>query len=158
MRDPTNAGYAHNQGVMVGFGLGAGTTSCDNCGDSEGGLAFDFNLGGFLNPRTAVMYDLSGWYDSQGDSSLTLSTHTLAVQYWLSPVFWLKGGAGLAQASVSFSGSSDSRSGVGITGGAGFEGMQNNNFAIDLSGRINRLSIDSADFTSLNAVVGVRWK
>ena len=143
---------------MVGFGLGLSSLSCEGCDDSEGGLGLDFNLGGFINPRVAIMYDVSGWYDSENDVSASIMLHAAAVQYWVTPKFWIKGGAGVASARVSFDGNSDSESGSGFGAGGGFEIVQSGNLAIDLSARFNRVSINDSSGTTLNAVIGVRWK
>ena len=143
---------------MFGFGLGFGTADCDNCGDSESGLAYDAHIGVFLNPRLALMFDLSGWYDSMNDVSLTLSSNTLAAQYWVLPQVWVKGGIGMARATISDSSFSSDESGLGLTGGAGYEILQNGSFALDVGGRLNILNIKETSFTILNFTIGARWK
>ena len=146
---------------MVGFGIGGGNASpdCDGC-DSESAYAFDFNLGGFASSRLALMYDVSGWVDSEDGLTLVLAANTFAGQYWVAPKVWLKGGLGFSQAQFSGDFAPDSEYGVAFTAGAGFEVMQSENFVIDLSGRLNILSFDEPvpTFTVLNFTVGVRWK
>lgn len=158
MQPTTEVGFEHNQGVMVGVGLGLSSLSCEGCDDSQGGLGFDVNLGGFMNPRLALMYDASGWFDSEDEFTQSITLHAFAVQYWVSPKFWLKGALGIANARVSFRGESESESGTGVGGGLGFEIMQSGNFALDLSGRFNRVSINDDSGTTLNFVIGARWK
>ena len=95
---------------MVGFGLGFSTASCDQDCRSVTSLGLDFNLGGFLNPRLALMYDAASWADSDQGATFVLAVNTVAVQYWLSPRGWIKGGAGISQARISGNGGSDSES------------------------------------------------
>jgi hypothetical protein len=161
LQPTTPVGFENHQGLMVGFGLGLSSLSCENCGHAEGGLGFDFNLGGFINPRLALMYDASGWYDSEDGITLSLTLHALAAQYWVSPKLWIKGAAGVANSRTSFEGfesGSNSESGSGIGGGLGYEFVQSGNLAVDLSARLNIVSINESSATTVNAVVGVRWK
>jgi hypothetical protein len=153
------AAYQNNSGVMVGFGIGLANAmpSCEGC-ESELSFGFDFNLGGFLNPRLAIMYDVGAWADSENEVTLVLSSNTVAAQYWVAPQVWIKGGAGLSLLQVSFDGESDSESGLALTGAAGYEVMQNGNFAMDLSGRLSILDFDGGSFTMFHALLGFRWK
>ena len=121
-------------------------------------LGLDFNLGGFLNPRLALMYDAASWADSDQGATFVLAVNTVAVQYWLSPRGWLKGGAGLSQARISGNGGSDSESGFGMTGAGGYELTHSGAFAMDVSGRLSMLSFEGISFTLFNVVIGARWK
>jgi hypothetical protein len=149
--------FQTHRGVMVGFGVGLASADCDNC-DAEVSVGLDFHIGGFLNPRLALMYDVGIWADSENDVTLVLSSNTFAAQYWVAPRVWIKGGAGLSLIQVQFDGGDDSESGLAITGAAGYEVMQSNNFNIDLSGRLSLLDFDGGSFTVFHALVGFRWK
>lgn len=148
---PTRTGYEYNSGFMIGLGLGSGLVSCEDC-DSESGLSYDINVGGFLNPRLAVMLDFSAWDHS--DFDLTLSNTTVAAQYWLGPKWWIKGGLGVSTVSNEY----DSETGVGLTSGVGLEVMQSGSFALDVSARLNVFDFDEQTFTGLHGLLGVRWK
>lgn len=157
-RGPAAEGFAGHQGFMIGFGLGLSIATCGDCEDTESSLGFDFNIGGFLNPRLALMYDIGAWFDSEDGASLSLSTHTVAAQYWATPQLWLKGGLGFSQVRFDFEGGDESEAGLGITLAMGFEVLKQRNFALDLSGRLSHLDFDGFDFQTVNLVVGARWK
>lgn len=148
--------FAHHSGFLIGLGLGLGTVGCDGC-NSEGGLAYNFSMGGFLNPEMALMFDLVGWYDSEGSSSVIATNSALALQYWGGPAWWLKGGLGWAQLTVEGNGFSGSIDGVGITGAAGYEVVQNAGFVVDLSVRLGVYSLDNDSLTDLAFLAGVNW-
>src|SRR5690606_8440807 len=122
--------YAANQGVMVGFGLGASHLSadCDGCSADDLEVAFDFNLGGYLNPRLALLYDAAGMAVAEDGYTFTLASHSFAVQYWVAPMVWLKGGVGFAQARLSGNGIDDSELGSAATGQAAVVLLKNGNF------------------------------
>jgi hypothetical protein len=143
---------------MAGFGLGASYLTCEDCDDSEAGLALDFHLGTFLNPRMALQYDYSAWFDSEDDVSVTLSIHAITAQYWLSPMFWVKGGAGIARISLDAPGGDASESGFGATGAAGVDLLHSGKFALDISGRLSSMTIEELDVITLNFVLGARWR
>lgn len=150
--------YQHHRGVMVGFGFGFSTASCNQNCDSVTSLGFDFHLGGFLNPRLALMYDGASWADSENGVTGVLASNTAAIQYWAGPRAWLKGGLGLSQARVSDSTGSASETGFGMTGAAGYELTQSGGFAMDVSGRLSNLDFEGITFTLFAAALGARWK
>jgi len=105
------------------------------------------------------MYDAAALIDAESGVVAAIGTNTLAAQYWISPVAWVKGGIGLSTLAASGDGDSFSRRGLGLTGGAGYEVVHRGNFAIDISGRLSIADFsDSPAVTILSAVVGVRWK
>ena len=152
--------FAHHSGVMVGFGFGVGAVSCDGC-ESSAEIAFDFSLGGFLNPQLALMWDYGGLVNSEDGVSAVLASHTVAAQYWVAPQAWIKGGIGVSQAYVSIDGfGSDSEFGFAVLGAAGYEVMTSGNFVLDLSGRVSLLDFDevSEPLVMFSGVFGVRWR
>jgi len=145
---------------MVGFGLGFGSGWCDGC-DSTTELAFDFGLGGFVNPRLAVLWDYGGLTDSEDGAFAVLASHAIAAQYWLGPKAWIRGGVGVSQAYWSIDGyGSDSEYGFAMVGAGGYEVMENGNFVLDLSGRLSLLDFDelSSRITMVSGVFGARWR
>ena len=167
---PQAAPAPARDGFMIGFsgGFGSMKLDCDNCdSDSQSGFSFDFSIGGFINPNMAIMYDASGVMhsESEGDQSviLTNSLNTVALQSWVAPKFWLKGGIGFARLFLSGDNVPDdaSVSGWGVTAAAGYDVVQSGNFALDLSLRLSNAFYDDdgVDFQMSNASLhlGVHW-
>jgi len=154
--------YRTHHGLTIGFGFGAGFVTCDGCGDSTTEVAFDFHVGGFLNPRLALMYDVAGIVDSEDGFTAVLATNTIAVQYWVAPQFWVKGGLGVSQARISGDFGSDSEYGVGATFAGGFEIIpaRRSNFALDIGARLSHLDFDELQETlqMFTVILGARWR
>lgn len=155
---PDATAFRHHQGFMIGFGLGVSVASCDGCQD-ETSVGLDFNVGGFINPRLAIMYDVAAWVDSEDDATLILAANTVAAQYWVAPAVWIKGGIGISQVELSYDGEEiASDNGIALTAAAGYEVMSRGKFAIDLSGRLSLLDFDGGSVKLLNIAAGFRWK
>jgi len=164
----TESGVVHD-GFMVGLsgGLGSMMPDCDGC-DSESGFAFGFSIGGFIRPDLAVMYDVNAVMhfdeDGYGDSIiLTNSINTLAVQKWVGPQTWVKGGVGFARLFVTGDNVDDdaSTNGFGLSAAAGYEISQNGNFAFDAQLRIASGFYDENDadlrVTNVSLLLGANW-
>lgn len=178
--------YDSNRGFMAGIGLGFSSFGfdCDACQDNRrGGVGIDFQLGWFLNPRMALMYDANFWgrTDSEEYSyyerSRIAGIQSLALQFWVMPQLWIKGGIGIAtdQTTTTVNGfreQQDINNGAGFTFGAGFEVVQMGNFAFDISGRFNAMTLDTdvpvsennvfeeqgAKASTVSILFGARWK
>ena len=150
---------------MVGFGLGVGGISaqdCSNCGGGAGGL--EFHIGAMVNPRMAVMFE--GWGLARpvdGGGTLTNSMFGGALQFWLNDVFWLKGLLGFGTIRVSYDDSyyysygSVSESALAVGAAAGFEIMQSHNFALDLQLRVAHMAYDFGGANNVAVMVGFNW-
>lgn len=162
---PPGYGYyppppTERMGLTLGFGLGIGgmdsdsnLAACRGCDYDPAAVGFWFHIGGMINPRLAGLFEL--WFmgqavDETGASVLTQSMIMGAVQYWLTPQFWLKGGLGFAGLQVQYDdgyyyGEEDLGTGLAIMGGAGFEILHSTEFAIDLQLRLGSGSYDGID-------------
>ena len=173
--------YQHHQGFMFGFGLGGGASTfvdCDACFGEGKALAFDFQLGAFVTPKLALMIDTNGTLNRDEaqniESSQSMGLLALAAQVWLKPHLWLKAGLGVAttklvqsldDGTTVFEGRGK---GAGLTLAVGAEVLHIGNFAVDLSGRFNALTIEAfnvatgleenAELVSGSLLLGVRWK
>jgi hypothetical protein len=155
----------YRQGLVFGGALGGGTITASNCYACGGGIAGELHLGGMVNPRMAVMADVWGIahpYDPGDGSSQTLSNYMLtgALQYWLTDMFWIKGGLGIATIRLSDATGADygmSESSLGILAAGGFELIQSNTFALDLQLRLGHGTYASGGATNLAFLVGVNW-
>ena len=92
-----------------------------------------------LTPRLALMFDGSGVIDSvdqdQGGGTLVHAVETVAVQYWATSKFWLKGGLGAGQLSFTTSdGMTEVESELGPAAmiGVGYEVLRRTTFALDI--------------------------
>jgi hypothetical protein len=141
-------------GIVWGFALGLGdvnSANCPNGGSACGGaFAVEGHLGGMISPRTAVMFEAWGAdhpYSFAGTDHETINSFwTGAAQFWLSDLFWIKGGAGLAvlrettDCGYDYYGNTlvcgNDKTGFALFGAAGVEILQSYNFALDIQGRI----------------------
>jgi hypothetical protein len=152
----------YRDGLLLGFALGFGNISSEGCGDICGsGLGFELHIGGMLNPRLGLMFD--GWWTAHAipnsDATTWHSVYTAALQYFLTDILWLKGGAGVGNIQITDSlGTASEESGFALMGALGVEVLQSNGFALDLQARLGRgfYGVDP-DATSLGLLVGFNW-
>ena len=146
---------------MLGFSIGGGSmvADCDGC-DSQSGVAADAHLGGMINPNLAILWDGSVVAHTEQNLTLASTVSVGAIQYWIVPNVWLKGGLGFGRLSVS-----DDRSGTvaesdtagAFLAAAGVELMQSGNFALDGSVRFATVAYDQANVTNASVNIGFNW-
>jgi Outer membrane protein beta-barrel domain len=171
---PPNYGYPpppppprrgmYRDGLVLGVSLGLGNISAANCGDICGvGGALEFHIGGMLNPRLALMGDFMFNAHSipNSDGTLVHSVYTIALQYWVTDIIWLKGGLGGGNIQIQSQTSNlvyTDESGFAFMGAAGIEILQSSNFALDLQLRVGHgfYNVDG-DATSTSFLIGVNW-
>ncbi len=161
----------YRSGVIFGVAGGVGAVGASNCGD-ECGVAgvFEGHLGGMISPRSALMFEVWGadhpWTDADGNSRETINTFfTGALQYWLTDILWIKGGAGLAVIRSTVDDGNGgftegSSSGFALFGAAGVEVLQSYNFALDIQLRIGNgfySQSDGGDAQNYALMVGFNW-
>ncbi|MFT3693943.1 MAG: hypothetical protein QM831_12430 [Kofleriaceae bacterium] len=156
-------------GFSVGLGGmhddGSGITNCDNCGNAAV-LEVDGHIGGVIAPRLAILFEVQAnartvHSDAYGDDTvLTQSAAMAAVQYWLLPQLWIKGGLGVAglQADNSYV-TYDYGTGLALMASAGVELLSARWFAVDLQARIidGAYNSGSDHVTSGTIGVGFNW-
>ena len=155
----------YRSGLVFGGSLGFGEMSSDGCGPYCGGsFFFEGHIGGMLNPRLALMADLWGaahrWDDGYGTGTTYQGLYTVAAQYWVLDMFWLKGGFGFAQLDFGYDNTvgNPTESGPGLLAAAGFEVVQAYNFALDLQLRFGHGFYDTGpDINQVAFMVGVNW-
>jgi hypothetical protein len=157
-------------GLTLGFGLDVGgmdsdsnLASCRGCDYDPAAVGFDFHIGGMINPRMAALFEL--WFhgqsiDSSGAEVLVQSMLMGALQYWLTPQFWIKGGLGFSGLQIQYDdgyayGEEDLGTGLALMGAAGFEVLHSTQFAIDLQLRLGSGSYDGIDEQVNVAQVGI---
>jgi hypothetical protein len=120
-------------GVDIGFGFT--TFSGDTEADSEAGLSgLNLSLGGFINPKLAVLFRLSGtsfWLDTGFDESIQFSNIFVGgqVQYYAMPQLFVGGGAGLGVFGAFFEDESDSTNGFAVNARVGYDVSQSSGSA-----------------------------
>jgi hypothetical protein len=173
---PIEGGFHNRMGrIAWGFSLGLGymnengsAVTCTNCDYQPVTGEIDFHVGGFINPRMAIMLELQGnvqqvALDPTTDATLEQSLVLGAIQYWLTPQLWIKGGIGLAnlQLNDNVNGVAYdlSGNGLGLLGGIGFELLSARSFAVDLQGRLTEGSYSGTNghVTSGTIGVGLNW-
>jgi len=155
---------------MLGFGGHLGTMAgdadilaCSGCDYDPLAFGFHFQIGGMLNPRMALLGEITGNFqqlDSFGDEFLVQTQVMVALQYWLTPRFWIKGGIGGSILTVSYddgvgAGSEDIDEGLAIMGAAGYEIAAGRRFAVDLQLRIASGTYDAIDRQIDTATIGI---
>jgi hypothetical protein len=170
-------GFHHRMGrIAFGGSLGLGFMndngnglSCDSCDYSPAAAEADFHLGGFISPRFALLFE--GQFNLQtisadngngdGNTYAVQSAFMVAGQYWLTPIFWVKGGIGVAHLSVQDDAGDEADVGTGLAvmGAAGVELISTRFWALDLQGRIISGNYDGTDdhITSGTVGVGFNW-
>jgi hypothetical protein len=119
-------------GIDIGFGFT--TFSGDIDADSEAGLSgLNLSLGGFINPKLAILFRLSGtsfWLDGfDGDVQVSNLFAGGQVQYYATPQLFVGGGAGFATFGAFFEDGVDSTNGFGVNGRVGFDVSQSSGSA-----------------------------
>ena len=172
---PPGAGYygppPGRQGLAIGAGLGvggmssdSGITDCVDCGSTNpASLGLDFHIGGMLNPQTALLFEVWGTgqtLDANGFNILTQTMVMGALQYWLSPEFWIKGGLGVAALDVQYddgyvAAQDEVDRGMAIMGAAGYELVRSPTFAVDLQLRLGSGSYHGIDDHVNTGMIGV---
>lgn len=137
-------GFHHRRGLTLGLGFGAGgmeskdgPIECFDCSDSVAGSA-SFHIGFMLTPRLAAQYELWGTgqaLDAQASVSVVQVLSMAALQYWVTPKLWIKGGIGTAHLAQTYE-ANDQREEIdnGVAGMAaiGIELISKPKFAMDL--------------------------
>ena len=109
--------------------------------------------------QVPTVYLVNTTIDNVNDTTSTL--YTGALQFWLTPIVWLKGGLGLGN--TTFGNNIDGFTGAtafAIMGGAGVELVQRGPFALDLQGRVGHTFFSNADggpITQYAFMIGFNW-
>jgi hypothetical protein len=141
---------------------------CGNCDYDPIAFGFDFHIGGMINPRMAIVGELTltgQTLDANGFSWVYQSMFLGALQYWITPQLWLKGGLGFSQLDVQFEDEfgfvyeETVDTGVGLLGAIGYEVLHSTRFAIDLSLRLQGASYEQVDDSVSSALfaIGFNW-
>jgi hypothetical protein len=164
-------GFHNRQGrVMWGgsFGLGGmnddgGDIECENCDYGTLAVGVNAHIGGFVNPRLALMLDLqlnaqqlSQEFFVEDDVYLYQTAAMLAVQYWLTPQLYIKGGLGLAHLEVSDTFEAEEiDNGTAVMGALGFELFSSRLMSVNLEGRLVNGSYKGIDNNITAGTVGI---
>jgi hypothetical protein len=139
-------------GLAIGFGFGlggmeadSGPIRCDRCNYDPVAGGFDFHIGAMLQPNLALLFELNATgqrLDAVGAEYLNQIQLMAALQYWITPMLWIKGGVGSSHLSISYDDgyggdTADLDSGLGLMGAIGYEILHSSRFAIDLQLRLS---------------------
>lgn len=155
---PMDVGGIERSGFVIGFSLGPGFMSCEDC-DWRTGFAAELHLGGMLNDRLGLMYDSVATAVDVDDVIMTVTTSTLAAQSFVGTRGWVKAGGGLSFITCDGCFIFDtSQTGFGVMGGAGVELLQTRKFAMDVQGRVTvNFFRDIRRFYTTTATLGFNW-
>lgn len=176
-------GGFHNRTGRLIFGgsLGLGSMSsrgndlrCFDCDYSPISVQAAGHIGGFLSPRFALMAEGQANVQTLASDSFTGDTTILtqgalmlAVQYWVTPKLWIKGGIGFATLQVDRSYYGDGiidestvpENGTALMGAIGYELLSARFFSIDLQGRLLNGAYRGIDdnITAASIGIGINW-
>jgi hypothetical protein len=163
-------GFWDRRGLSLGFGLGIGGMSsnggpieCFDCDFNPASLGGDFHIGGMIDPRLAVLFEIWGTtqtLDANGTAFLTQTLFMAALQYWVTPQLWIKGGLGVAGLTQTIDDGyyvydEGIDSGGALMGAIGYELLSARHFAIDLQLRLGTASYDGIRERINSGTVGV---
>jgi hypothetical protein len=113
----------HRQGFFIGLGFGGGGGEVSGNPDVNGGSGW-LTLGGTLSPKVRLAGDFQG-FTPNDNSNFQMGTSTVAVLFYPSARgnFFLKGGVGAAEVSISGPGPDGDGIGFGSMLGAGYDFM-----------------------------------
>jgi hypothetical protein len=157
----THDGFFLRRGVMGGLsgGLGWMTADCDGCNDDAlESVSGSFHVGWQIIPRLAIAVD--GWALGHPEDGETLwhALGTVGAQYWVSPMFWIKGGLGSSQLSISDGyGSESSDTVLGVMAAGGFEVLRSPGFALDLGLRVGSGFHEDITVNNIALTIGVSF-
>lgn len=147
-------GFWDRRGLSLGVGVGlggmksddGGPIACVNCDYNPASVGLDFHIGGMIDPRVALLFEYWGTFQTTevgayGTEVLGQNLSMAALQYWVTPQLWIKGGLGVAILTQTFDDGyvlyEESRaSGIGAMGAIGYELLSARHFAIDLQLRV----------------------
>jgi hypothetical protein len=155
--------HVYREGLVLGFALGGGGIT-GNCapGYCGGAIAGELHIGGMLNPRMALLFDL--WGNARtidgtgGDGTFSQSFWTAALQYWVADIVWIKGGLGISHVTVDSDsqGNLDDETALGLVLAAGVEVLQVGNMALDLQFRFGHGFYD-VSLNNYAFLAGLSW-
>lgn len=164
-------GFHNRQGRLMwggSFALGGmndsgGDIECDNCDYDPLAVGIDAHIGGFVNPRLALMFELqanaqqlSQEFFVEDDVYLVQSAAMFAAQYWVAPQLYIKGGVGFSHLELSDSDEGfELDNGIALMGAVGFEIFSSRLTAVNLEGRFLNGSYEGADNNITSATVGI---
>lgn len=162
--DPTRRGFTLGFGVGLGaMDSDSGVTECFDCDYDPITVSFDLHLGVMINPQLAILGEVY-WHaqniDADGFNWLSQTMLLGAVQLWVTPQLWLKGGLGFATLDEHYDdgydyGDDTIDTGVAVLGAAGFEVLSAPWFSVDLQARLASASYDGIDGQVNVGTVGV---
>jgi hypothetical protein len=153
-RDPQGFHRRANH-LTWGFSVGLGYMNdngqrieCTGCDVAPLSGYLEGHIGGMLNNRLGLMLEIqgnaqqiSGYDPTSLNSSETIRQVLVmgALQYWLTPILWIKGGIGVANLDVigDYTQYAIADSGLALMGGIGVELLSARRFALELQGRIS---------------------
>jgi hypothetical protein len=148
------------QGFWINFGVGAGSLSCDDCGDErETGTNLNLRMGGTLSQRLILGGELNFWTKTEGDISLSTGHIGPIILFYPSANggFFLKGGLGLASSTLELGSLTFEDQGIGLTLGLGYDARVGRNFALTPYLDILNSGYDGGSLNTVAFGLGFTW-
>lgn len=147
-------------GLVFGLGIGGGSLALEGPaeeGRDLGSVFFEVHAGGMLSSRTALLLELWGSDHSLDDcgvdacfeekGNIGQGNAGLALQYWATPRFWLKGGLGTSRLSYRVLGETrETAKGTAVLAAVGYELFHRTDYALDVQLRLTGASYEEPFF------------
>ncbi len=110
-------------GFWFSIGVGGGSLGCDECDDRTNGGAGTLAFGGKLSNTVLMAGSANGWTKSEDGATLTIGLVAVEARFYprTSGGFFLKAGAGIGSADLSFGSVTVSETGAGALVGLGYD-------------------------------------
>jgi hypothetical protein len=143
------------KGLFVAAHFGVFVLQPEGLGnDTVNGGAGGGYLAWMLSPRLSVGYDAFGAVHlGLGDTVLSTFLDSIAVQYWIAPRVWIRGGSGAGRQNTAFQSLE-----LGLFGAIGFDAYNRGPFALDVQLRTSLLILDEPGILPLASLtIGANW-
>ena len=147
-----DASAIERKGFIMGIGVGKGKMTCRNCESHVGPFA-SIHIGGMITEKLALVMEFSE-VGRTADSDAFSSVLAPALQYWVSPRIWIKGGVGASHRSSGGVAYNGSKAGLAFLGGIGVDIVQKGRFAIDLQAGFTTANVEGVRANNFMALVG----
>lgn len=141
-----------------------GSITCDRCPDDPVAVGFDLHIGKLLSPDLSLQAEV--WLQDQranqeGTISYRQTSYVLALQYWFTQRWWLKGGIGFSTLAYAYD-DGDSQAideGVAYLFAVGVELVHSQTFGLDLHFKSAAGSYELIDtnITTNVLALGLNW-
>jgi hypothetical protein len=145
----------------MGIGLGWGSMGCSDCaGEREPGVSGYLKLGGTVNPRLLLGFELNAWTRERNNTTRSQGNASVVAFFYPQARrgFFLKGGVGVSTLDRGISEPGyDPQTGIGFLAGAGYDVRVGNNVSLTPYANVVYGKFDEGSTNVFQAGLGLSW-